>query len=732
MSRYLKNPFGIRFKLVFLSSFLLVVPWLGYQYILEMEEYLRRGQEETVLGTARALATALNERPELFDEGSYSPAGKRNDLYVYPVFYPLALDDSAIIDWQDYQRYELSYGAQDTIATELNPQSPHARYYYHDESLNFKLLLGEYNRFLYAYLKVVDDSVVYRSADSLSVHRSDFLQISLVTREGEFKRYVVAPRGPEFLYAYEVGSDLRDVAALQHEDRIAGQWYETPDGYEIELRLPLTMLGDQIGFAIYDVDNPDYREVSSVVATSDVNNRENLGFLRRPTPEIDRIVEGMGHTNSRIQVIDRAGRILLSVGDIQSATGLALTIDPLGSRVNKYWLFIEDKLLHPLYYQLLTKPSNDFIDELYAGGTAEGSHIDSALAGTSQTQFRTIPDSQTRILEAAHPIMANDEVLGAVIVDQNMNGIRTFRNQALETLFNTILGVMLIISFGLFAFASRISMRIRELRNQAENIIDDHGRLRNSIVASRSSDEIGDLSRSFSSIVERLSQYTTYLEHMSSRLSHELRTPVTVVRSSLENLGMVVHDKESEVYIQRAEEGINRLNLILTNMSEATRLEQMLQSSEKERMDLAKVITGCVEGYRLAYPSYELTADIEGPVMIWGAPDYIAQLMDKLIANAVEFTYPDKPISVYCRVVRDQAVVRVSNFGPYLPEEMKGRLFDSMISVRPQEKQKQPHLGIGLHIARLVTEFHQGQIRAENLPDEEGVAITLAIPLLEP
>ena len=88
-----KNPFGIRFKLVFLSSFLLVIPWLGYQYILEMETYLRRSQEQTVLGIAQALATALNERPELFDEGIYGPATSTEDLYVYPVFSPLSLDD---------------------------------------------------------------------------------------------------------------------------------------------------------------------------------------------------------------------------------------------------------------------------------------------------------------------------------------------------------------------------------------------------------------------------------------------------------------------------------------------------------------------------------------------------------------------------------------------------------------------------------------------------------------
>ena len=731
MSKSLKHPFGIRFKLVFLSSFLLVIPWLGYEYILEMEDYLRRGQEQVVLGTARALATALNERPELFDEGTYSPARRSEDIYVYPIYYALALDDNTLTDWGDYQRYELSYGRANTIATALNPQSEFSRYYHNDESLNFKLLLGEHNRFLYAYVKVVDNNVVYRSQDSLSIHRSDFLQISMRDADNQFRRYVISPRGPEFVYAYEIGSDLRDIGALRHEDRISGQWYETLDGYAVELRMPLGMLGDKLGFAIYDVDDPETRNVTAVVATSDVNNRERLGALQRPTPEIDKIVEGMGYTNSRIQVVDRTSRVLLSVGDIQTATGLSLNSESVEETTNPYWRWLQEHVLHPIYYQVLTIPSNDFIDELYVGSRLEGAHIRSALSGIPQTQFRTIDDNQTRILEAAFPIYANDEIMGAVVVDQNMNGLRTFRNQAMETLFNTILGVMLLVAFGLFFFASRISTRIRALRNQAENIIDDNGRLKNTIVAARSSDEIGDLSRSFYNIVERLGQYTHYLENMSSRLSHELRTPVTVVRSSLENLGMIVQDKESAVYIQRAEEGISRLNLILTNMSEATRLEQMLQTSEKERIDLAKVLAGCVEGYRLAYPDSVIEADLEGPVMINGVPEYIAQLMDKLIANAVEFSYQKKPITVFCRAIKDRAVIRVSNFGPYLPEEMKGRLFESMISVRPQEKQKEPHLGMGLHIARLITEFHQGQIRAENQKDYEGVAVTVVMPRLD-
>jgi len=203
-----------------------------------------------------------------------------------------------------------------------------------------------------------------------------------------------------------------------------------------------------------------------------------------------------------------------------------------------------------------------------------------------------------------------------------------------------------------------------------------------------------------------------------------------VVRSSLENLGLTARNDESAVYIERAEEGISRLNLILTNMSEATRLEQMLQTSEKEKIDLSEVINGCVEGYKLAYPDSRFELDVsQYPIYINGVPEYIAQLMDKLIANAVEFSYADQPITVYCRTLRDHAVLKVSNAGPYLPDEMKDRLFDSMISVRSQEKQKQPHLGMGLHIARIISEFHGGRIRAENRQDREGVVITLVIPL---
>lgn len=723
-----KSWLGLRSKVLLFSSFLLVLPVLGYQYILEMEEYLSQGQQQVVLGTARALATALSERPELFNASSFSRAREGVNLYVFPVFYPLATDDNNLLDWRDYQQYEQVYREG---SLEPNPENRFTSFrgqFGFGDPLNFRLMLGEYNRYLYAYVRVQDNFRVLRKRDSLRLDRSDSLHLALVNRDGVFERYVMAPYGDEFLYPYRVGRDITDVAAFEYEPRITGSFRQTAEGYEYEFRLPLDMLGEKLGIALQDVDNEATRDLDAIVATSGLNQPAELGSLQRPTPEIDRIVAGMGHTNSRVRVVDRGQRVLLSSGDIGSATGLTL-VDNAPERSGP-WQWIKTNLLQGFYDRLLGQPTYDFVDDLYLNGTLEGEHVIAALIGTPHAGFRTLEDGITRILEAAWPIVVNQQVLGAVVVDQNMNGIRTFRNQALETLFDTMLGILVLTAGALFVFATSLSNRIRNLRNQAERTIDEKGRLSNTIIASRSSDEIGDLSRSFANIVERLGQYTHYLENMSSRLSHELRTPVTVVRSSLENLRLVAKDDEAAIYLQRAEEGISRLNLILTNMSEAARLEQILQSSDKEVTELNRVIEAGVEEYRQIYPGTQFTTDISREaVLIMGTAEYIAQLMDKVVANAVDFSTPGTAVHVSCKEDTGEAVITVSNQGPALEPGMKDRIFDSMVSVRSESRKKQPHLGMGLHIARMITDYHGGYIYADNLLEEEGVIVVVRLPL---
>ncbi|MGL5667255.1 MAG: ATP-binding protein, partial [Shewanella sp.] len=119
----------------------------------------------------------------------------------------------------------------------------------------------------------------------------------------------------------------------------------------------------------------------------------------------------------------------------------------------------------------------------------------------------------------------------------------------------------------------------------------------------------------------------------------------------------------------------------------------------------------------------------EQPLMMQGVPEYIAQLMDKLIANAIEFCHQGSAIEVTLTQVGKQATLLISNLGPQLPVDMSEQIFDSMVSVRINQAQDKPHLGLGLYIARLVTEFHQGKILARNRSENDGVDILVTLPL---
>ena len=95
-------------------------------------------------------------------------------------------------------------------------------------------------------------------------------------------------------------------------------------------------------------------------------------------------------------------------------------------------------------------------------------------------------------------------------------------------------------------------------------------------------------------------------------------------------------------------------------------------------------------------------------------PEFIAQLLDKLISNAVDFAEPETAIEVNYTTQNNKAQFSIFNAGPALPSDMANHIFDSMVSVRESSKQKEPHLGLGLYMARLICEFHGASITANN------------------
>lgn len=700
-------PVGLRTKVAVLSLFLLCLPWLGYQYVWEMEKYLRHGQEKTLEGTTQALATALHERPKLFDsQASFlTQVQQGRDLYAYPLEGPIQLDGK-LADWSPYRHKSIEYGENHQIF-KADPNTP--------LTVSFTHMVGKYSGYLYSFFEVTDPNVVYRGKNTLRIDLNDHLTIATLAPDGVFKRYIISTIKDGWISAFELPEDPTLSTPVKPEIQIQGKWKKTKQGYNIELRMPLDMVGSKLGFAIHDVNNLKTRRLDAVVGTSAIDDVDKLGTVLVPSPEIESIIKGMSHNSSRIWVVDKHGRVLAKSGDIRNGSSVwtrTVTEAPDPS----FWGQFKRNVLTPFYYKILTTPPKDFIDSLQDSTVLEGSHIQRALAGKQGSTWRLTPDNKAVVLAAASPIWIDDKVMGVVISEETTHGIRTLRNKALEKLFNVILTVMSMGTLALFFFASSISSRIRKLRDEAEQAIDSQGRIRNHIQGSKVRDEIGDLSRSFASIVSRLGLYTHYLENMSSRLSHELRTPVAVVRSSLEHLGLQPLDKDSRKYVDRAQEGVSRLSMILNNMSEATRLEESLSKAEMDIFPLSKVISGCMQGYQLTYPRQEFAISIPNePLNMSGVPEYIAQLMDKLIANALEFSLPGTAITVSLEIKQKKAELSISNLGPELPDKMSEQIFESMVSVRAQKAQDKPHLGLGLYIARLITEFHKGSIIATNI-----------------
>ncbi len=697
-----KPTLSIRAKVLLVAGVLLTIPWLGYRYVVEMERFLREGQERVVAGLARAVATALHDRPRLFLTGSVeegSPAG----LVVTNLTAAMRLDGH-VSDWerQAVAVHQRSLG-------ELSA-TPGGLIFY---SLSMDLRAGRWGRHLYLFVRATDDRVVRPAGRGGDAWRADHLLLEMGGVGAEPRRWrLTGDRDGRLLAEGEQpngrwGPDLG----------VEGAWLWSETGYTAELRLPLGLTSERMRLLAVDVDAG--RGVRAEAPPLDV-----ASFALSDT-EIDLIIKGLARASSRIWVLDGGRRVLAQAGSLQPPVPPGEEEDGLGAR-------LQEHLLRPLYALLLQQPEETRAEDWPEEGRLEGPEVEAAFSGIATTRWRRLADDRAAVVSAAHPVWNEDRVMGVVLVEESTRPILSVRNEALEALFNLTLGVFLLGSLALFLFARHVSVRIRGLRDAVDRAIDPQGRVRGEIEAPASGDEIGDLARSFAAMLVRLRQYTGYLEQMAGRLSHEFRTPIAVVHSSLENLKGQPLPGEAQVYLQRAEQGLARLSVLLTRMTEATRLEQALARAEREPFDLVQVVSGCVEGYRAAYPGRELVFHLgtSGALRMMGVPDLIAQLLDKLVANAMDFARPGTPVTVRLDREGERALLRVLNEGPRLPAEMQGRLFESMVSVRPNGKDSgDPHLGLGLYIVRLIAEFHGGAATLANRQDVDGVVATVQLPL---
>ncbi len=701
---------GIRGKLLLASLSLLIIPWLGVQYIQNLESYLREAHEDKLLDRVSIMATMMGEQEKrlVAQNNKVNVDNIPSHLYIRPLTTPIQLD-GYIDDWRHYQDREQPLGKSDGDLTVLQR-------------------IGHYKDSLYIALRVTDDHVIYRSPNSQRLDRSDHIRISMLDHDGKFRRYQIATITPGRVRAYLMPSSQNNSSKqpLIPDTNIKGEWQFSKGGYTVELQIPLTMFKGRLAIAVADVDDAKTGEIKNIVANANTEQADKLGTVMIPTPQMESLLARLATPQNRVWIVDNNQRVIGMAGDLHQITSeQSKQQDPSDAS-----LF---SILMKLFYHItLEQPYGGFTDPLASASRLDNPAIVSALSGSAKTYWRSTGNENINITIAAHPVYLDDAVIGVIAIEENSSSILIRQNKVIEAMVNMAL-LTFLLTFGvLLFFATRLSLRIHKLRNEVDASITNEGKIAQTQINSQARDEIGDLGRSFSGMLKRLSQYNRYLETMSGKLSHELRTPITIVRSSLDNIDKTKLDNESLTYIKRANEGATRLNSILTRMSEATHLEQTILHETREHYSAINVIEACVNGYRLAYrqQSFDfICGETTQLKKIEGSPELLAQLMDKLIDNATDFAAINTAITITVGHTNDHLSITVHNQGATLPKEMRGSLFDSMVSVR-QYNSGDPHLGLGLYIVRLITEFHHGKIEINNTSDPRGVSFKLQIPLV--
>jgi signal transduction histidine kinase len=203
---------------------------------------------------------------------------------------------------------------------------------------------------------------------------------------------------------------------------------------------------------------------------------------------------------------------------------------------------------------------------------------------------------------------------------------------------------------------------------------------------------------------------------------------MTVVQSSLDNLQHENLPDSSLPFLRRAEEGVSRLQGILASLREAARIEQSVGQGDFEVLDLSELVPLLCNGYRDAFPNRRFEFFGTGtPCTVRGAPEQLAQMLDKLVENAVEFSPQQGRIQLRLEAVGAGWRLGVANEGPRLPAKARQRLFDSLVSLRGK-RDGAPHLGLGLHIVKLIAENHGGSVSAADSTMLSGAEFRVDLP----
>lgn len=362
---------------------------------------------------------------------------------------------------------------------------------------------------------------------------------------------------------------------------------------------------------------------------------------------------------------------------------------------------------------------------------AAWSEVLAAEVGRVTTVLRRAPD-RTVIIGIAVPVVGGTPphpVLQLTLDTRDITRLVRSERATLGLVFLGVLGVSLLFSNFL---ASTIVRPLRRLAVAAQRV--RLGRSREVTVPrfQRRRDEIGQLARALSDMTGALRDRIDATEDFAADVAHELKNPLASLRSAVDSLALVRNDAQKELLLEVIRDDVGRIDRLITDIADASRLDAELSRTRFEAIDLGALTGGLIRAYetqarprsvQIAYARPEAST-----AMVMGEGDRLAQVVRNLVDNAVSFS-PDGGLVVVV-VVRagDRVLLRVDDAGPGIPHENREDIFRRFYTERPEAEDFGRHSGLGLAIVRTIVEAHDGTIEVSEREDGPGARFVVSLP----
>lgn len=429
-------------------------------------------------------------------------------------------------------------------------------------------------------------------------------------------------------------------------------------------------------------------------------------------------------TRARARLFANTGGLIADSRYLMSSGG-AVQVEPLPPLIEQGPL---ERLLDQAYTWLVRAvPSLGKLTRYQEHPTQQANdyeEVGKALGGESA---HTIYSNGTDglILSVAVPVQRYKRVVGALMVSEGSAEI----DDAIQSIRLDILkafGVALLITtFFSFYLGSTIVRPIRRLAQAAERIGPGQGRSDEIPDFTGRGDEIGDLSGTLRRMTELLSQRMEAIERFAADVAHEIKNPLSSLRSAVETAARVKEPEQQRKLMAIILEDVQRLDRLISDISDASRLDAELSRAAIEPVELRGLLATLVEVYngsaKPGVPQLRLVAENDGQRLpVRGLEGRLAQVFHNLIENAVSFSPPGGVITLAVRRYGDIIEATVEDEGSGLPEGKFEAIFERFYTERPSGEKFGSHSGLGLSISKQIVEAHGGTIRAENRHDRTG------------